>query len=118
MLCLALCDMRNGALQKKWQAGVQPPNLRRGRSWDRGGTFPQRMGPARYRAFASILSEAGAPNYEVLLVPLYAGEPDPLGTLWVISHDEARLGRSIGIPPMGVKADQRSDRPLIPESMN
>ena len=35
------------------------------------------------------ISEAGVPNYEVLLVPLYAGQPDPLGTLWVISHEEA-----------------------------
>jgi two-component sensor histidine kinase len=42
--------------------------------------------PERVYAF---LSEAGVPNYEVLLVPLYAGQPDPLGTLWVISHDEA-----------------------------
>ena len=40
--------------------------------------------PERVYAF---LSEAGVPNYEVLLVPLYAGQPDPLGTL--ISHDEA-----------------------------
>ena len=42
--------------------------------------------PERVYAF---LSEAGVPNYEVLLVPLYVGQPDPLGTLWVISHDEA-----------------------------
>ena len=42
--------------------------------------------PERVYAF---LSEAGVPNYEVLLVPLYAGQPDPLGTLWVISHDDA-----------------------------
>ena len=42
--------------------------------------------PERVYAF---LSEAGVLNYEVLLVPLYAGQPDPLGTLWVISHDEA-----------------------------
>jgi len=42
--------------------------------------------PERVYAF---LSETGVPNYEVLLVPLYAGQPDPLGTLWVISHDEA-----------------------------
>jgi len=35
-----------------------------------------------------FLSEAGVPNYEVLLVPLYAGQPDPLGTLWIISHEE------------------------------
>lgn len=41
--------------------------------------------PERVYAF---LSEAGVPNHEVLLVPLYAGQPDPLGTLWVISHDE------------------------------
>jgi hypothetical protein len=42
--------------------------------------------PERVYAF---LSEAGVPNHEVLLVPLYAGQPDPLGTLWVISHEEA-----------------------------
>jgi hypothetical protein len=31
-----------------------------------------------------FLSEGGVPNYEVLLVPLYAGQPDPLGSLWMI----------------------------------
>ena len=39
--------------------------------------------------YTLFYSQAGVPNYEVLLVPLYAGQPDPLGTLWVISHDEA-----------------------------
>src|SRR5260370_24602196 len=44
---------------------------------------------ARAESMYTVLSEAGAPNYEVLRVPLYAGDHDPLGTLWVISHDEA-----------------------------
>jgi two-component sensor histidine kinase len=44
---------------------------------------------ARPERVYRFLSETGSPNYEVLLVPLNAGQPDPLGTLWVISHDEA-----------------------------
>jgi hypothetical protein len=67
-----------------------------------GGTAPRDFSPsgvcfdvdhpilmARPERVYAFLSEAGVPNYEVLLVPLYAGQPDPLGTLWVISHDEA-----------------------------
>ncbi len=67
-----------------------------------GGTTPRDFSPsgvcldlnhpilmARPERVYAFLSEAGVPNYEVLLVPLYAGQPDPLGTLWVISHDEA-----------------------------
>jgi two-component sensor histidine kinase len=67
-----------------------------------GGTAPRDFSPsgvcldmghpilmARPERVYSFLSEAGAPNSEVLIVPLYAGKPDPLGTLWVISHDEA-----------------------------
>ena len=62
-----------------------------------GGTAPRDFSPsgvcldmghpilmARPERMYTFLSEAGAPNYEVLLVPLYAGDPDPLGTLWVI----------------------------------
>ena len=67
-----------------------------------GGTTPRDFSPsgvcldqdhpilmARPERVYAFLSETGVPNYEVLLVPLYAGQPDPLGTLWVISHDEA-----------------------------
>jgi len=67
-----------------------------------GGTAPRDFSPsgvcldldhpilmARPERVYPFLSEAGVPNYEVLLVPLYAGQPNPLGTLWVISHDEA-----------------------------
>jgi two-component sensor histidine kinase len=67
-----------------------------------GGTTPRDFSPsgvcldqdhpilmARPERVYVFLSETGVPNYEVLLVPLYAGQPDPLGTLWVISHDEA-----------------------------
>ena len=67
-----------------------------------GGTAPRDFSPsgvcldlnhpilmARPERVYAYLSEAGVPNYEVLLVPLYAGQSDPLGTLWVISHDEA-----------------------------
>lgn len=67
-----------------------------------GGTAPGDFSPsgvcldlghpilmARPERVYAFLSEAGVPNYEVLLVPLYAGQPDPAGTLWVISHDEA-----------------------------
>ena len=67
-----------------------------------GGAIPRDFSPsgvcldqdhpilmARPERVYAYLSEAGVPNYEVLLVPLYAGQPDPLGTLWVISHDEA-----------------------------
>jgi two-component sensor histidine kinase len=64
-----------------------------------GGTAPRDFSPsgvcfdvdhpilmARPERVYAFLSEAGVPNYEL---PLYAGQTDPLGTLWVISHDEA-----------------------------
>jgi two-component sensor histidine kinase len=66
-----------------------------------GGTAPRDFSPsgvcldldhpilmARPERVYAYLSEAGVPNYEVLLVPLYAGQRAPLGTLWIISHDE------------------------------